>query len=380
MFFARYEPFLKKYLLQHKTDLYYFSYKEIKKFLNKGMVIVNKEHPKDCMSAPYQVQIAITERCNFDCHNCYDTDVHGKTRNKREFNTEQKKKLLDYLHDWGVLLIQWSGGEPLLAKDLKELIEYAKNKGFAQSILTNGSRLADEKLAKWIAKNFERVQISFNVVDRFKEWTKTGNFQTFLMGMMNASKYCAKYGTTFNLATTIDEISITELEKIAFWVNKINPTNWRMGEEVLLGKAEKQLNYEKLLEKSYKMFLNFKTQYNRKDWNHCFEIEEGDDLFPVEWQSSPAGRTMLFISANAEIYPFPYFKMPEFYLGKYPEDNIRDIWFNSPILQQLRAVKYKDTGCSGCKKVCARWAREITYHLRHNLKETPLPFINCPRK
>lgn len=378
MFFARYEPFLSKYLLYYKTDLYYFSYEEIKNFLNKGKVVVNAEHPKDCMSAPLGVQIAITGRCNFNCHNCYDTDVNQK--NKQLFSIEQKKGFIDYLYNWGVLFIQWSGGEPLLASDLKEIVEYTGKKGFMQSILTNGSQLVNEELAIWVAKNVERVQVSFNAVDRFEEWTGVRNFQALLKGMMNVSKWCANHKTTFNIVTTVDKISVGELEKIAFWVNKIKPTNWRIGEEVPLGKAEKQTRHHERLEESYRIFLKLKKQYNKNNWNHCFEVEEGDSLFPIEWQSSPAGKTFLYISVTGEAYPFPYFKTPEFYLGKYPEDDLRDVWFNSPVLKKLRAVKYDDTSCKGCKNICVKWAREITYHFSHNLKETPVLFTNCPRK
>ena len=46
MFFSRYEPALNKYLLYNKTDLYYFSCEEIKEFLDKGKVVINKEYPE----------------------------------------------------------------------------------------------------------------------------------------------------------------------------------------------------------------------------------------------------------------------------------------------------------------------------------------------
>lgn len=116
------------------------------------------------------------------------------------------------------------------------------------------------------------------------------------------------------------------------------------------------------------------------NWNHCFEVEEGDNLFPIEWQSSPAGRTFLYVSATGEVYPFPYLKTPEFFLGKYPQHCLKDIWFDSPVLKKLRSVRYEDTDCKGCRNICVRWAREITYHFSHNLRETPVPFTNCPRK
>ena len=103
MFFSRYEPALNKYLLYNKTDLYYFSCEEIKEFLDKGKVVINKEYPENCMSAPLQFQLAITEACNFNCINCYDSEAHHNHKEKlnKELNIEQKKQLINYLHEWG---------------------------------------------------------------------------------------------------------------------------------------------------------------------------------------------------------------------------------------------------------------------------------------
>lgn len=380
MFFSRYEPSLNKYLLYNKTDLYYFSYEEIKEFLGKGKVIINKEYPENCMSAPLQFQLAITEACNFNCINCYDSEAHHKAKFSKELNIEQKKQLINYLHEWGVLLFQWSGGEPLLSKDLKEVVEYANKKMFVQSLLTNGSRLINDGMAGWVAKNFARVQVSLSAVKDFKKWSGVDKFQILIKGLKEIQKHCVKHKSSLNITTTVNEISVAELDKIAFLVNEINPAHWRIGEEVPLGKAERNSYHTKILEDSYKIFVKLKKQYRKKNWHHCFEIEEADTAFPIEWQSSPAGRTMLYMSANGEIYPFPYLKMPEFRLGKFPEDDIRDIWFNSPVLKKLRSVKYGDTDCKKCNNICVRWAREISYHFNKKLTETPLPFTNCPRK
>lgn len=380
MFFGRYEPALKKYLLYDKNDLYYFSHEEIKEFLGKGRVVVNKSYPKDSVSAPLQFQLAITELCNFDCKNCYDSEAHRKANTSNELTTSQKKQLIDYLHDWGVLLFQWSGGEPLLSKDLVEVVEYANKKMFVQSLLTNGSRLINEKISRWAAQKFARIQVSLSAADSFREWSGTDKLHTLIKALRMTQKYCSKYKASLNITTTINETSVLELEKIASIVDEINPNHWRVGEEVPLGKADKNNQHMDTLEKSYKIFSEIKNKYQKKNWHHCFEIEEADTALPIEWQSSPAGRTMLYMSASGDIYPFPYLKMPEFLLGNFLKDDLRNIWFNSPILKKMRSVKYSNTGCKGCNNICVRWAREISYHFNKDLTETPRPFTNCPRK
>jgi MoaA/NifB/PqqE/SkfB family radical SAM enzyme len=361
------------------TELYFFEPEDVEEFKGKGKFVINDNFPENSMSAPLSFQLAITNNRNVNCFNCYNKG-NEHCGDKRELGTNQKKELIDYLVDWGVLFFQWSGGEPFLAKDLVELAEYAKGKNLSQSLLTNGLLLKRRDNAEWASKVFQRVQISFNAVDRFKEWTGANAFDVLIVGMENISECCAKQGVSFNITTTINELSIAEFEKIAYWVDKINPTHWRIGEEVPLGKAGAQIGHMELLEKSYEIFLTLKGKYGRENWHHCFEVTEADPLMPVEWQSSPAGRTMLYMSAIGEVYPFPYLKMPEFRLGRYPEDDLREIWYNSSALAHLRSVHYGNTLCAGCKNICVRWAREINYHFNKNVFESPTPFTSCPRQ
>jgi MoaA/NifB/PqqE/SkfB family radical SAM enzyme len=360
------------------TDLYFFKAEAVEEFKEKGKFIINDTFPENSMSAPLIFQLAITDKCNIHCFNCYNWE-NGCCYKNKELSTSQKKELIDYLVDWGVLFLQWSGGEPFLARDLVELVEYAKRKNLTQSLLTNGLLLSNKENAEWASRVFQRVQISFNAVDRFKEWTGTNFLGTLIKGMKNLSECCMTRGTSFNITTTINDISLSEIEKIAFLVNEINPTHWRIGEEIPLGRANTQDNHMELLERSYQIFLKLKRKYRRKNWHHCFEVSVADPLMPVEWQSSSAGRTMLYMSANGVIYPFPYLKMPEFELGRYPQDDLKKVWYDSERLRNLRSVGYNQTLCAGCKNICVRWAREINYHFNKDLFESPTPFTNCPR-
>ena len=82
----------------------------------------------------------------------------------------------------------------------------------------------------------------------------------------------------------------------------------------------------------------------------------------------PSGKNdAIYVSANGEIYPFPYLKMPEFRLGKFPEDDIKDIWFNSPILKKLRSVKYNDTDCKKMQQYLWEMGEEISYHFNKKI-------------
>ena len=111
MFLSRFEPAVNGYLMYYGTDLYYFNPKDMEEFIKEGKIVVNSKYPEKSMSAPLQFQIAISDVCNMRCFNCYNVNENDKVSTKRELNYETKKRLIDFLYEWGVLFIQWSGGE-----------------------------------------------------------------------------------------------------------------------------------------------------------------------------------------------------------------------------------------------------------------------------
>ncbi|UCH23855.1 MAG: radical SAM protein, partial [Deltaproteobacteria bacterium] len=87
----------------------------------------------------------VTRRCNLKCVHCY---AHAKDVSfNNELTTRQGKGLIDDLAGFGVPVLLFSGGEPLVRKDLPELAAYAVKKGMRAVISTNGT-LISPKLAR----------------------------------------------------------------------------------------------------------------------------------------------------------------------------------------------------------------------------------------
>jgi radical SAM protein with 4Fe4S-binding SPASM domain len=69
--------------------------------------------------------------------------------------------IVDQAYDFGATFFGISGGEPLLRKDLFDIIRYAKKIGLNSSIITDG-RLLDDKSFEQIIKNEVKVSISID--------------------------------------------------------------------------------------------------------------------------------------------------------------------------------------------------------------------------
>jgi len=101
--------------------------------------------------------------CNEDCLFC---TRKGDELPIEFIDTEKSKKILSEKKKQGYQWVYFDGGEPTLRKDLVELINFAKTKGFKiVNILTNAVLLADNKLVKRLLaiKNNKNFNLSFSV-------------------------------------------------------------------------------------------------------------------------------------------------------------------------------------------------------------------------
>jgi radical SAM protein with 4Fe4S-binding SPASM domain len=101
-------------------------------------------------------------RCTFACdNNCVHCTSAGKPAAPDEVNTEDAKRIVDQVYEFGASFFGITGGEPLLRKDLFEVITYARKLGMNTSIITDG-RLLDDKAFENIVKNEVKVSVSID--------------------------------------------------------------------------------------------------------------------------------------------------------------------------------------------------------------------------
>ena len=141
----------------------------------------------------------MTRACNLKCVHCY---AHATEQGMSdELNTEEGKALLDDLARFGSPVVLFSGGEPLVRKDLVPLADYAVQKGMRAVISTNGTLISKEK-----AKELKRVGLSYvgisldgteEINDRFRG--KRGAFRDAVRGIRNAQDAGIKVGLRFTI-------------------------------------------------------------------------------------------------------------------------------------------------------------------------------------
>ncbi len=149
----------------------------------------------------------MTRRCNLRCVHCYAKALEeGGTD---AISTAQGKALIDDLAAYGAPVMLFSGGEPLVRKDLVELANHAVSRGMRAVISTNGTLISKEKARELKGVGLSYVGISLDggeeVHDRFRK--VPGSFKKALEGIEN----CQAEGLKVGLRFTINKRNVGEV-------------------------------------------------------------------------------------------------------------------------------------------------------------------------
>ncbi len=122
------------------------------------------EFVKDKFERPIiSLRITLTNRCNVNCVYCHHD---GMVSSKKEMTADELYTICKIAKDLGVKKIRLSGGEPLIRKDIVEIVEKIASLGFKDiSMTTNGTYL--EKYAQGLKDaGLNRVNVSLDTLNR----------------------------------------------------------------------------------------------------------------------------------------------------------------------------------------------------------------------
>ena len=343
----------------------------------KGMVNVLQGIARYGVTMPQKVYAPIlvvwdcTHACNLKCKHCYQ-DAQKKLPD--ELSTEEAQAMMDDLSRSGVVALAFSGGEPLMRKDLFELLKYAHNKGLFTALATNGTLITEDVARKLKELDLGYVEISIDGKDAATHDAFRGSpgmFEKSVRGL----KYCIKEGIYTCMATTITEYNLSEIPEIydlacSMKVERMITFNFiptgrgaNMSEgDITPEERESILTY--LFNKNYEgrtEVLSTAPQYARIalkregiSLGHFMTLKDVDNraLPLMEFIGGcGAGRHYCCVRPNGDINPCVYMPIK---VGNIRNDKLLDVWDNSPVLEKLRDRSNLKGHCGTCenKFVC----------------------------
>ena len=137
------------------------------------------------------LRISVTDRCNFRCTYCMPLDHYDWIAKSQILSYEEIRRLAGIFAQLGVSKVRITGGEPLLRRDLPDLVAMLSGIEGIQDLCltTNGSLLAD-KAASLRAAGLNRVTVSIDSLNpqTFAKMAQRGSLESVLEGVAAASR------------------------------------------------------------------------------------------------------------------------------------------------------------------------------------------------
>lgn len=299
------------------------------------------------LKSPLKVTLNVTNKCNFRCIHCYNDSM--ETLSEKELNTQEIKKLLNDLKKIGTIIVSINGGEPLIRKDIFEILKEANKLGFIINLNTNGS-LINEAVARKLAKlNINNIDVSLHTDNEFNfyKFTKSKLFKSTLNGIKNL----IDVGISPGIAFVVTSINIEWAKNIVKIISNLGVNSMHTIVLVQRGRAinnnlavqmkDLKKAYQKIIKigKKYKINLSLECPFNLYDG--LITKKENNIKMDV---GCFGGRYLICVQANGDVTPCALY--PSYIVGNIKKQSINKIW-NGPDMKSFNNLK-KNDNCTSC--------------------------------
>lgn len=324
----------------------------------------------------YLLAINLTQRCNLRCAHCY-FDAHARRHADGELSAAEVHKVLDEVARRGTeTMVVLTGGEPLLRRDLEEIVAHGARRGLAMVVGTNGTLLTGERAQSLKAAGVMGCGISLDSLDpRHHDDFRgvTGAWAKALSGIEN----CRHHDLSFQIHFTVTEHNAGEVPAMIDFARESGARVLNVFFLVCTGRGQSLSDitpqrYEQVLEQLLDAqaktpdliirarcaphFKRIAHQRNPDSMLNRIGGRDGDGCI--------AGTHYCRITSDGAVTACPYIPLAE---GNIRHRPFGEIWDHAPGFQRLRAptlggtcgvCEYREL-CGGCRARALAHSGEI---------------------
>ncbi len=172
----------------------------------------------DSMEYLNTISIETASKCNLKCKMC----SHPGNKRKLHFmEMDEFKKIINKFLKTKIRRLLFNMGEPLMNKNLFEMIKYSKEKGFFVYISSNGQMLNEEIIKKVLSTGVDAIKISIEGYTKevYENIRIGGDFDTLFRNVVRLNELKNRYQSSLYLwiSTIIMKGNEDLVEFIKFW-------------------------------------------------------------------------------------------------------------------------------------------------------------------
>ncbi len=279
------------------------------------------------------VYLEITHKCNFSCKHCY-----AECPQDKEMSFQNIKIIAEALKKYGFKKVLLTGGEPLLHKDLKKIVNLLK-KDFKVVLITNGTLIRKVNIDY---KNFDGLYISYDGPSE-KEYQQLRGKKGFNL-VQNNIKWLVKQGIKVAVGIILSKYNIKKADQLIqqaknIKADKINitlaqPFGRTLKNKDLLFEPEEYLKIIPKLSKIKNIHFESMLCYPKSMTNHSQTVKELN-LFDKYLSGCAAGKKFIYITPEGYVMPCGYITADQKLLkmtGNILKQDLKEI-YKTPLFQ-----------------------------------------------
>lgn len=192
----------------------------------------------DFDQAPFTIAWEVTRACAYACVHCRADAQHRP--HPQELNTEEALGLIRRLKDFGSPILIFTGGDPMMRRDLFDLIAHATESGLRCSLTPTATALPTlERLRRAKDAGIRRIALSLDAPDaethdRFRQ--VKGSWERTMRILYNAREV----GLSVQVNTTVARHNVDRLNEMVPFIQEVGAVQWSVFFLVPTGRAQAQ--------------------------------------------------------------------------------------------------------------------------------------------
>lgn len=348
--------------------------------MNQEQLLCRDNDICDFFGAPplMAASIRVTKRCNLQCVHCYANSKISPII-EAEMSTEEILDVINQLGELKVNEIFFTGGEPLIRKDMADILNYASAKGIRVLMSTNGLLLTESFLEKVRQVDFKLFQISLDGPEAIHETIRgKGNYQ----GAIRAVEMASRYVPNVAVGTVLSRMNVDFIAETLEIAHKAGASIFALMLLIPSGRATKDMNADALIIKdSLERFFNTYRQLKNKI-RLAYNSTIPPALYPTDMMDTGLHMKCALcsfpytigIEANGDLAPCDgFFGLRDFEAGNIRQSSIKEFWEKHHVFEKIRDVEseqlkgvcnlcsFKNFCGGGCRAAAVIWSGDIYY-------------------
>ena len=304
---------------------------------------------------PLAVLVELTHRCPLQCPYCSNPLQLRTARD--ELSTEVWKRAITEAAALGALQIHFSGGEPMVRRDLEELVAEARSAGLYSNLITSGALLEEGRLKALARAGLDHVQLSFQDSDATSA-ERIGNYLGAQVKKLAFAQQVREAGLPLTVNAVVHRQNLDRLEDMIELAVTLGAARLEVAHVQYYGWALQ--NRAALMPTRAQVETATRTvEQARERLNRRLVI---DYVVPDYFARRPKacmggwGRQFITISPSGRVLPCHAAEtIPEMTFDSIADRSLAEIWRSSAAFETFRGTEWMGEPCRSCERREVDW-------------------------